>query len=208
MSVLRTVCFVANVVDTAGSHNTNDSQISAAANARQSQCGGNLSDVARMLRRSWRGEAVYMSSHIARLHILDNINLNEQHITNGTIWTHSSLHWVRSRIVQRFVLVSPIFVEVGMWEVILVHALKTYGGVEVWLHSFLTSAPNSVSGQSYASADFPAKEITQFQLNRGLAGRLSARLGGVKINILPFPGIRPYWQCELYNRCTYTRCTL
>ena len=74
---------------------------------------------------------------------------------------------------------------------ILVHAMKTYGGVEVWLHSFLTSAPNSVSGHSYAPADLPAKAIPQFQLNRGLAGCPSAGLGGVKINVLPFPGIGP-----------------
>ena len=122
-----------------------------------------------------------MSSQTARLHILNNIKLNGQHITNGTIWTHSSLHWVRSRTVQRFVLVSPIFVEVGMSEVVLVHAMKTYVGVEVWLHSFVTSGPNSVSVQSPAPANLPAKEITQFQLNRGLGGRPRASLGGVKI---------------------------
>jgi hypothetical protein len=64
--------------------------------------------------------------------------------------------------------------------VVLVHAMKTYVGVEVWLHSFLTSAPNSVSGQSSAPADLLAKEITQFQLNGGLSGRPRAGLGGVK----------------------------
>jgi len=53
-------------------------------------------------------------------------------------------------------------------------------GLEVWLHSFLTSAPNSMSGQSSAPADLLPKEITQFQLNRGLAGRPRAGLGGVK----------------------------
>jgi len=63
--------------------------------------------------------------------------------------------------VQRFVLVSPIF-------------------VEVWLYSFLTSAPNSVNVQSSAAADLPAKEIIQFQLNRELGGRPRAGLDGVK----------------------------
>ena len=53
-------------------------------------------------------------------------------------------------------------------------------GLEVRLHSFLTSAPNSVSGQSSAPADLLPKEITQFQLNRGLAGRTRDGLGGVK----------------------------
>jgi len=117
-----------------------------------------------------------MSSQTARRHILNNINLNGQHITKGTIWTHSSLHWVLSRTMQRFVLVSPIFVEVGMWEVVLVHVW----GLKVWLHSFLISVPNSVSGQSSAPADLLPKEITQFQLKRGLAGRPTAGLGGVK----------------------------
>ena len=43
MSLLRTKGAVATVLATAGSHNTDGSQISAAANTRQSQCGGNLS---------------------------------------------------------------------------------------------------------------------------------------------------------------------
>jgi len=173
-----------------------------------------LSDVARMLRRSWRGEAVYMSSQTARGHILNNTYLKDQHITNSMIWTHSSLHWVLSRTMQRFVLVSPIFVEVGMWEVVLVHAMNTYGD---WRYGCTHSWPQRQIQWVVSLQLRPIYSRKRSPSSNWIGDWLAApepiwsvlrhkyrALSGNQTVIA-----RTYWQCELYNRChSYTRCTL
>lgn len=143
--------------------------------------------------------------------ILMASSVQAENNTNGTICTHSPLHWVR----LRHFLQEPWYgLCVGITdfcgggnvrnEVVLVHSMKTYEGVEVWLHSFFTSAPNLGSGQPYTPTDLPRnRSPSPIEQRTGWQPHSRSGRGGENRNIVPFPGIKP----QFFRRIGSANCT-
>jgi hypothetical protein len=67
--------------------------------------------------------------------------------------------------------------------------MEAYGGVDVSIPVFLTSAPVGVSGQHHASAALPQGKSPRYTLDTMLGGPLS-RSGRYEVKIVDLTGIR------------------
>jgi hypothetical protein len=67
------------------------------------------------------------------------------------------------------------------------HAVKTYCGVEIQLHAFLSRQQFEVSGQTHAPAALPGDKGPRYPLDRGLGAVAKIK----KIPSLLLPGIEP-----------------
>jgi hypothetical protein len=71
------------------------------------------------------------------------------------------------------------------------HAMKTYGGEEVYLHAFLTPAPDWLSGQLHTPAALNSGKNPWYSLDRKLGGAQSrSGRGGEEKNSQPPAGNR------------------
>ena len=99
---------------------------------------------------------------------------------------------IKSGTQHNFVFCNKVYTIKGK----AVSVMKTYGGVETWLHSSQTSTLHSVSGQLYGPAAFRRCNRPRHSLNRRLRrfqtrpGRFGG--GGGKTNLLPLPKIERF----------------
>lgn len=77
-------------------------------------------------------------------------------------------------------------------NVVSLHAMKTYGGMEVQLRVFLTSAQDGTVGSFTPLPPYHEARSLRYPLNRQLGGTHSrfGRFGG-EINSFPLLGIKP-----------------
>jgi hypothetical protein len=68
-------------------------------------------------------------------------------------------------------------------KIVAVHAVKAYRGAELWLHSFLTSAPDGGEWLTPSPGLFTSRKKRRCSLNRRVAGpqNRSGRFGQIKI---------------------------
>jgi len=72
------------------------------------------------------------------------------------------------------------------------HTMKTYGGVEVQLHSFITLALDGDEWSAWCPNHFTLQKRSWYPFHRRLAGHQSlSGCSGWEKKSLPLPGIKP-----------------